>query len=281
MRTTTAVASLLAAAACVSASSSTHPVLAFTSQQANSIQLQAPSDSDLATFVVSLFASGESSPACTLDAIAVVSADKLDRDTFASLRHSSSHSLKGRALDAPSQVTFNAAPESDIANSIAGNATQHCGYSMYRRTDLTPSQKVPDTYFDTKDDQIHFLEIKVDDLRKEESSLLQTLQSLDESHPRNLVIISQDSNGSGNNLHQHTKRQYVAPSSSNGNWTELTGGIFAKYQLFSTPLILTLILVGGVLLPIVYFAVSQLAQVQTPDQMGVRKDPISGDKKTQ
>lgn len=52
-------------------------------------------------------------------------------------------------------------------------------------------------------------------------------------------------------------------------------------QLFSTPLILTLLLVGGVLLPIVYFAVSQLAQVQTPDQMGVRKDPVSGDKKRQ
>lgn len=52
-------------------------------------------------------------------------------------------------------------------------------------------------------------------------------------------------------------------------------------QLFSTPLILTLLLVGGVLLPIVYFVVYQLAQVQTPDQMGVRKDPVSGDKKTQ
>lgn len=52
-------------------------------------------------------------------------------------------------------------------------------------------------------------------------------------------------------------------------------------QLFSTPLILTLLLVGGLLFPIVYFAVYQLAQIQTPDQMGVRKDPISGDKKTQ
>jgi hypothetical protein len=44
---------------------------------------------------------------------------------------------------------------------------------------------------------------------------------------------------------------------------------------------MTLLLVGGLLLPIVYFAVAQLAQIQAPDQIGVRKDPITGDKKTQ
>lgn len=102
-----------------------------------------------------------------------------------------------------------------------------------------------------------------------------------------------------------TRDQFVdMPLASSGNWTEPVGGVFARYQvseailllsiafysptpvlafrqLFSTPLILTLLLVGGLLIPIVYFAVSQLAQIQTPDQMGVRKDPISGDKKTQ
>lgn len=167
MRTTTAIASLLAAVACVSASSSSHPVLAFTSQQADSTQLQVPSSSDLATFVVSLFNAGKSSPACDLDAIAVVLVDKLDRDTFASLRHSSSHSLRGRALDAPSQVTFNALPESEITSAIAGNASQACGFSRFGMTSLRASQTVPKVHDKISADNTHFLSIKVGDLRKD------------------------------------------------------------------------------------------------------------------
>ncbi|EST09738.1 hypothetical protein PSEUBRA_000119 [Kalmanozyma brasiliensis GHG001] len=269
MRTTTVISTLLAAAACVSASSHSHPVLAFTSSQASSTKLQLPSESTIDGFVNSLFASGKSSPACQLDAIALVQADHLDRNTFASLRHSSTDSLRARSLDAPSQVTFNV-PESDISARIESRLKEACGATVHSR--VSALEKVGSS------DHLLFASINIGDLRNEESALLKSLQSLDETHPRNLVIIANQGR-----LHQYTKRQVVAvkPSSSNGNWTEPHGGVFAKYQLFSTPLLLTLILVGGVLLPIVYFAVAQLAQVQTPDQMGVRKDPISGDKKQQ
>ncbi|SNX81413.1 uncharacterized protein MEPE_00118 [Melanopsichium pennsylvanicum] len=272
MRPTTAITSLLAAAVCVSASSSPHPVLAFTSQQATSTKLELPSDSSIFTLVNSLFTAGKRSAACELDAVLIVSADKIDRDTLASLRHSSDHSLRKRALDAPSQLTFNDQLEPEAVTEISGQFGKACEVKQVLLTNMLSSNKVPDS---TK--EIHFININVSDLRKEESALWQVLESMDESHPRNLVIVAQK----GDYLHQHTKRQYMEPLASNGNWTEPTGGVFARYQLFSTPLILTLVLVGGVLLPIVYFAVAQLAQVQTPDQMGVRKDPISGDKKTQ
>ncbi|KAJ1030507.1 hypothetical protein NDA16_001416 [Ustilago loliicola] len=276
MRTTTAIASLLAAAACVSASSSSHPVLAFTSQQASNLKLELPSDLSIDSFVDTLFASGKSSPACKLDAIATVWADHLDRDTFASLRHTSTDSLRARSLDAPSQVTFSAAPNANTTAIFAERIATIChyGFSFTQLSDLTRSQDASTPEYKQK--TFPFVEILVNDLPRQEPLLLKALESLDEKHPRNLIIVMQ--NGL---LHQHTKRQYVAPSSSSGNWTDPTGGVFAKYQLFSTPLILTLVLVGGVLLPIVYFAVAQLAQVHTPDQMGVRKDPISGDKKSQ
>ncbi|SAM72488.1 uncharacterized protein UBRO_00170 [Ustilago bromivora] len=278
MRTTTAIASLLAAAACASASSASHPVLAFTSQQASNLQLELPSDSSIDGFVDTLFAAGKSSPACKLDAIATVWADHLDRDMFASLRHTSSDSLRARSIGAPSQVTFGAAPNTNTTAILVERIVSACRFERYSVTqlsDLTRNQEVSPP--DQQQKTFPFVEILVHDLPRQEAQLLKALESLDEKKPRNLVMVMQ--NGQ---LHQHTKRQYVAaPSSSSGNWTEPAGGIFARYQLFSTPLILTLLLVGGVLLPIVYFAVAQLAQVQTPDQMGVRKDPISGEKKSQ
>ncbi|TKY90133.1 hypothetical protein EX895_000131 [Sporisorium graminicola] len=271
MKATTAIASLLAAAACVSANSVSYPVLAFTSQQASSTKLQLPTDSSLTGFVDSLLISGRTSPVCNLDAIAFVHADQLDRDTFASLRHSSTHSLRARSLGAPSQVTFNAAPGAERYSSLVSRISKECGFGRTEMLELRASHEV------LRSEHKVFAHIDAGDIRKQESALLQTLESLDEAYPRNLVIVTHN-----DRMHQHAKRQYVAePLASSGNWTEPQGGVFAKYQLFSTPLILTLLLVGGLLLPIVYFAVSQLAQVQTPDQMGVRKDPISGDRKTQ
>lgn len=131
MRTTTAIAALLAASAGVSAASSAHPVLAFTSQQASSIHLELPTDSSLTGLIDSLYAAGRASPACQLDAIALVQAEHLDRDTFASLRHSSTDSLRARSLDAPSQVTFNAAPAED-AFGYLNSAKKVCGYKSYQ-----------------------------------------------------------------------------------------------------------------------------------------------------
>ncbi|GAC96674.1 hypothetical protein PHSY_004257 [Pseudozyma hubeiensis SY62] len=275
MRASIAIASLLATVACVSATSNSRPVLAFTSAGASSLQLELPTDSSLTGFIDSLFADKKASPACKLDAIALVEAENLDRDTFASLRHSSTDSLRARSLDAPSQITFDVAPVPDAFNDLASRFAKACAYGRAMFTTWTlngtfealPSTKDP-----------HYVLIRAGDLRQNENQLLRTLESLDEDSPRNLVIIAPAAQ-----FRQHGKRQYVvaAPSASNGNWVEPEGGIFARYQLFSTPLILTLLLMGGLMLPIVYFAVSQLAQVQTPDQMGVRKDPISGDKKTQ
>ncbi|CBQ67497.1 conserved hypothetical protein [Sporisorium reilianum SRZ2] len=271
MKATTALASLLTAAACVSATSFSHPVLAFTSQQASSVQLQLGTDPSIAGLVDSLLTSGKSSPVCDLDAIAFVQADELNHDTFASLRHSSTDSMRARSLDAPSQVTFNAAPAAEPYMKLADRVTKACGFRRVEMMELRASHDV------IQSNNKVFALIDAGDIRKQESALLHTLESLDETYPRNLVIITHNEQ-----MRQLSKRQYAdEPFASSGNWTEPAGGIFAKYQLFSTPLILTLLLVGGVLLPIVYFAVSQLAQVQTPDQMGVRKDPISGDKKTQ
>lgn len=225
----------------------------------------------MAGLIDSLYAPGKISPACKLDAVVLVEAENLNRDAFASLRHSSSNSLRARSLNAPSQVTFNAAPAADVFDLLVERASKACGYGDLDITTLGAFESLNPTK------NPRFVDIKAGDLRKDESSLLQTLESLDESSPRNLVIVAPQIR-----LRQHPKRQYIdETSSSNGNWTQPEGGIFARYQLFSTPLILTLILVGGLLLPIVYFAVSQLAQIQTPDQMGVRKDTISGDKKTQ
>ncbi|KAJ9477064.1 hypothetical protein PHBOTO_000740 [Pseudozyma hubeiensis] len=275
MRATTAIASLLAAVACVSATSNSRPVLAFTSAGASSLPLELPTDSSLTGFINSLLADKKASPACKLDAIALVEAENLNTDTFASLRHSSTDSLRARSLDAPSQITFDVAPVSNAFDDLAERFRKACARerTMYTTWNLNGTFKpLPST----KDP--HMILVRAGDLRQNELPLLRTLESLDEDSPRNLVIIAPAAQ-----LHQHGKRQYVAaaPSASNGNWTEPEGGIFARYQLFSTPLILTLLLMGGLMLPIVYFAVSQLAQVQTPDQMGVRKDPISGDKKTQ
>lgn len=126
MRSTIAFASLLAAAACVSASSSSHPVLAFTSQQASSTKLELPSDSSISSFVDSLFSAGKASPACSLAAIALVSANNLNRETFASLRYTSSQSLRGRSLDAPSQVTFSAQPDAEYADKLVSRAREVC-----------------------------------------------------------------------------------------------------------------------------------------------------------
>ncbi|GAC73340.1 hypothetical protein PANT_9c00070 [Moesziomyces antarcticus T-34] len=301
MRTTFALASLLSAAACASASRTASPVLAFTSQQSPALQFEAPADASFSTFVSSLFAVEPSSDAksagflnsvfgarqkpaaCDLGAIAIVRAEKLDGNTFASLRHSSTDSLRARSLEAPEQITFNAQPEVDPFQKINSAFAKTCkpsrmilsNLSLPHDFDFTRSQRdLPGNKHAP-----HLLELPIDDLRTQESDLLQFIEELDDAYPRNLVIILLRAN---TGTHQHSKRQVAAsPSSSDDKWVEPTGGVFAKYQLFSTPLLLVLLLVGGVLVPIVFFAVAQLAQVQTPDQMGVRKDPISGDKKTQ
>lgn len=163
MRTTTAIASLLAAAACVSASSSSHPVLAFTSPQASNLKLELPSDSSIDSFVNTLFARGKSSPACKLDAIATVWADHLERDTFASLRHTSSDSLRAKSLDAPSQVTFSAAPNANTTLLLAEQVADVCRlgrFSITHLSDLTRSQdaSTPDQ------DAFPLVEILVKDL---------------------------------------------------------------------------------------------------------------------
>lgn len=171
MRTTTAIASLLAAAACASASSASHPVLAFTSQQASNLQLELPYDSSIDGFVDTLFAAGKSSPACKLDAIATVWADHLDRDTFASLRHTSSDSLRARSIGAPSQVTFGAAPNTNTTAILVEHIVSTCrfgGYSVTQLSDLTRNQEV--SLPDQQQKTFPFVEILVHDLPRQGKS---------------------------------------------------------------------------------------------------------------
>lgn len=161
MRATTAIASLLAAAACVSASSPSQPVLAFTSKYAASLQLEPPTQSSIGSFIDSLFAAGKKSPACKLDAIAVVSADNLDRETFAGLKHSSSDSLRARSLDAPSQVTFNAPPEADIHKLIQSHMGKSCRAGRYQITSIQPVHSVRTS------ENLQIVIIDAGDIRKE------------------------------------------------------------------------------------------------------------------
>lgn len=161
MRTTTAIASLLAAAACVSATSSSHPVLAFTSQQAASTKLELPSESSLSSFVDSILASGKSSSACKLDAVAILVAEKTGGETFASLRHTPVNSLRARAMDAPSQVTFNGEYEHGALTKIAGQFAKACRLGRFHLTNMTdPGHLEP-----TK--EINLVTMHVSDLRKQ------------------------------------------------------------------------------------------------------------------
>lgn len=168
MKTTTIISTLLAAAACVSASVDSHPVLAFTSQQASSLKLALPTESSIQGFFDSLFAvdkksffsAGTKSPACELDAIAIVQVDNLDRNTFASLRHSSTNSLRARSLDAPSQVTFNAAPAKNDYRAES-TVTKACKLPKYQVTEISAWHKVNPT------PDMLFTYVNVGDIHKE------------------------------------------------------------------------------------------------------------------
>lgn len=165
MRATTALASLFTAAACVSASSSSsHPVLAFTSQQAASTQLELPSKASIAGFMDSLLIAGKQSPACQLDAIAVVSVDTLDKDTFTSLRHTTTNSLRARSLNAPSQVTFDAQLAGKSIDYIKAHVSKTCGFESTETTSVKDTVVLRPSHdkFD-----FHFFEIIISDLRRE------------------------------------------------------------------------------------------------------------------
>ncbi|PWZ02944.1 hypothetical protein BCV70DRAFT_234709 [Testicularia cyperi] len=267
------VAGALASAALVSAN--TGQLLAFTSSQAGSVHLSMPSLQTVSGFANSLLTANSNGAICSLDAIAVVSVEHLRRDTYSALRHSS-QSLRKRALDAPSQLTFLADQDDSVISSVS-QQLGHCRNKQIVRSSKHAGEPIGTV--DAAPAFINVLEIRTKDLAHDEELVLQSLSQIDEIYPRNLVIITQSPSSHPSLF----KRQYTStePLASKGNWTEPTGGVFARYQLFSTPLLLTLLLVGGILLPIVLFAVSQLAQVQTPDQIGVRKDPVTGDKKTQ
>lgn len=161
MRTITAISSLLAAAICVSATGPSHPVLAFTSPHASSVQLELPTDSSLAGLIDSLYAPGKITPACKLDAVVLVEAENLNRDAFASLRHSSSNSLRARSLNAPSQVTFNAAPAADVFDLLVERASKACGYGDLDITTLGAFESLNPTK------NPRFVDIKAGDLRKD------------------------------------------------------------------------------------------------------------------
>ena len=163
MKTKTAIASLLVAAAFVSASSSSSPVLAFTSKQALSTKLELPTDASYPGLVDSLFAAGKDSPACNLDAITVVRAGNLDRNTFAGLRHSSADSLRARSLDAPSQVTFNDPSASISDGYLEEQYSDACGHRGHYQITTMPA----DGKFESNKYTPNLVYINVNDLRRE------------------------------------------------------------------------------------------------------------------
>ncbi|EPQ31963.1 uncharacterized protein PFL1_00162 [Pseudozyma flocculosa PF-1] len=257
------------------------PVLVFGSSQTGPDLLPSlgPSSSLSALASRLLSHKTESRGSCAVDTFVVVEADHLDRSSFTGLRHGAD-SLRQRALSAPAQLTFDANEGTDLAfeNDLVQRLQKACG-GQPKQVQLALGDHVRGTELSTGG----VIKVHVQDLKGQEASLLTTLAAIDAAYPRNVVIVAAPS------ARRLSKRQFpnlgdlteLKKDDKNGTWTEPEGSVFARYQLFSSAQILILLVVFAVLVPATFVVIGQLATVQVPDQIGVRKDPITGDKKSQ
>ncbi|KAG0698273.1 hypothetical protein DFH29DRAFT_942200 [Suillus ampliporus] len=85
----------------------------------------------------------------------------------------------------------------------------------------------------------------------------------------------------------HQRRQLPPPSEFDSTYTlpddstVADGGIFKRYQLFSTPLLVALLVVFFIIVPIIMLAVSALASLQSSVRLDVPKGYHAQEKKTQ
>ncbi|KAG2038493.1 hypothetical protein BDR03DRAFT_1091126 [Suillus americanus] len=85
---------------------------------------------------------------------------------------------------------------------------------------------------------------------------------------------------------EHHRRQLLPPSGFDstyapGNSTLSDGGIFKRYQLFSTPLLVALLVVFFIIVPVIMMAVSALASLQSSVRLDAPKGYHAQEKKTQ
>jgi hypothetical protein len=86
---------------------------------------------------------------------------------------------------------------------------------------------------------------------------------------------------------EHHRRQLLTPSEFDSayapphNSTLSDGGIFKRYQLFSTPLLVALLVVFFIVVPIIMMAVSALASLQSSVRLDAPKGYHAQEKKTQ
>lgn len=86
--------------------------------------------------------------------------------------------------------------------------------------------------------------------------------------------------------HPGYRRQLLPPSEFDStyapdNSTLSDGGIFKRYQLFSTPLLVALLVVFFIIVPIIMMAVSALASLQSSVRLEAPKGYHAQEKKTQ
>ncbi|KAG1888781.1 hypothetical protein F4604DRAFT_1715004 [Suillus subluteus] len=85
---------------------------------------------------------------------------------------------------------------------------------------------------------------------------------------------------------EHHRRQLLPPSEFDStyapdNSTFSDGGIFKRYQLFSTPLLVALLVVFFIIVPVIMMAVSALASLQSSVRLDAPKGYHAQEKKTQ
>lgn len=158
------ILSLMASVTVVSASA-TGQLLAFTSSQSAASGLQLPTAQSVSGFVRSLFDHDRMQGACSLDAIALVRIQDqhFDRTTFSSLSHSPL-SLRARALDAPSQVTFPATQDLSVATAV-NDAIRLCNRKAAHQDDSRAGQLVEasvDSHKSLSLIQIHVQNVRAD-----------------------------------------------------------------------------------------------------------------------
>lgn len=86
---------------------------------------------------------------------------------------------------------------------------------------------------------------------------------------------------------EHQRRQLLPPSEFDSTYTLPDNstlpdrGIFHRYQLFSTPLLVALLVVFFIIVPIIVLAVSALASLQSSVRLDAPKGYNAQEKKTQ
>jgi predicted secreted protein len=103
-----------------------------------------------------------------------------------------------------------------------------------------------------------------------EARLSTELEKIERAYPRHLVILA-------GSRRQDDDSPAPAPPSPSAP----TGGILARYQLLTPALITGLLLAFFVLVPIVLFAVSALASIQSPLRVQPPKGYSAEEKKNQ